>query len=77
MSSKFVIVATPKQVNGEWGIEYDMKQEDMHTTKFQPTGSQEMAMARAGIFNRTRQHGKAGLNMIGNAPTPNNFVKLG
>lgn len=73
---KFVIVATAVNKNGAWGIEHDMTYGDMHTVQFVHVGDKEMAEARANIFNRVRQHGKAALKMIGDQPTPNMFVKL-
>lgn len=76
MANKFSNVATVENTPKGWAIIHVMTQGDLEATRTIIVGCEEMCNARANTFNRTRQHGKSGLNKIGELACPNNFVKF-
>lgn len=74
--AKFVIVATAVNKNGTWGVDHEMIYGDLKANEFVTVGDQAMAEARCNILNRTRQHGKSALQVIGEQTVRNRYVKL-
>ena len=74
--AKFIITAEAIENEQGWGIQYEMEHGDLKATKYVFIGDPDMSKARASLFNRTRQHGKAGLKQIGQQAIPNMFVKF-
>lgn len=74
--AKFKIVARVEGEEGTAVIVHDMEQDELTATHSIRVGCLEIAEARASVFNRQRQHGKAALKQIGSKGVPNHFVRF-